>query len=218
MGFQKLVFTKTSKTYSIKALFCFLISFNISNAQTTYIFSDDTLKINQYLEGTSGNASKYNRPYFDFKLNLPDGTYIKLNVAKKDSAKVDLSKHIYAKGQYVNSKREGTFEYYYEYNKKKKNCSARVVQINNYKEGKLDGYYYHSNSTYKLEEGYYKDGKEHGFFTWYDPSTGLLKQIRFYEDGVLKYRVKYHNGKMYPFETDPKIENEYIDYNTPPKK
>lgn len=52
-------------------------------------------------------------------------------------------------------------------------------------------------------EGYYKAGKEHGFFVHYDFGDGGMEDIEFYEDGVIKSRVKFYNGEMSTVEMDP---------------
>lgn len=187
-------------------LIVFLVLFSSpAFCQTTYIFKDDSLLRNKFI-GEFENS--LNQPYntvspIDFKEKLPDGEYIYVWLHRKDSAKKDLKDYVYIKGQYKDSLRQGRFEYYTRYKEKGKWVN-KLMKFYTYRDGLLDGYYISNLSISRYEEGYYKEGKRHGFFISYDFSgKGEIKEIELYEENVLKYKVVYKNGEMQQLNTNP---------------
>lgn len=142
------------------------------------------------------NQSYETMPFYDLKEKLADGEYIYLSIEKKDSAKRNLKDYTAIKGQYKNRLRQGRFEYYQRYKVKKK-WENKLMKVYTYKDGILDGYYMSGNSAYKTEEGYYQQGKRHGFFITYDfYGGGSIQKIELYLSDKLQYYIDYTNGNM----------------------
>jgi len=181
----------------IKLIFVFLFFVYKVNCQIL-IYVDDSLEIEKYFENIF-NVKKSNHidlPYMVFKENLPDGDYFFFNMTRKNArSKKNIMDYVIMDGHYKNNKREGRFNSYQTLKGNK-----IITNTYNYKDGILEGYYYCSNTQFKLSEGYYANGKRNGFFIFHSMDTGKIKSIMLFVDDSLIYQQKYVNNEMIPLE------------------
>lgn len=198
----------------------FFFSNPVLNCQITYIFKDDTLLKTSLMSEFKDTLIHSYRciSFLDLKERLPDGEYLVLGINRRDSSRNEFQKQIIIRGFYKDSKRDGRFDYYQRIKRKWKYVSI-LTHSYTYKDGILDGYFFCSNTRHKIIEGYFKDGKEHGFFIYFDFDGGWINEIEFYQEGVVLYKVRYRNGEMLPVEKHPLIiDSNFQDNQVMPKR
>jgi len=174
-----------------------------------YSNSSDSL-INLYMH--LHDRPVYKQPYWSVSIlnwreKLPDGIYYYLDEHHP-------KKHNYLmRVQYHDSVRVGRSEYwtYCEVGPPRKRKEERMLTItygyNN--KGLLDGYYLSNYcGHFRNDEGYYKDGKRHGFFITYDydekAKQNYVGRVELYRNDTLIYKseenmateaIEYIRGK-----------------------
>lgn len=197
--------------YLVVSVLCFIFYSSHCSCQTRLIFTDDTLLQEKFM-GEFENSQ--NQPYhvvnlFDFKEKLPDGLYKYIDADRKDSSRIDIEEHVLIKGEYLDSLRTGRFEYFSNCRRmNKKEDERTLVTVYYYNKGLLDGYYMANRCGQKLQEGYYKDGKRHGFFYYYSYANGELEKTELFKEGSLLYQSKKGNTTIvFPVSDTTKVQH-----------
>ena len=138
--------------------------------------------------------TKDNYYSFELKDTLPDGEWFVYNLKKKYGInyKDEYYKNskywgaVRMKGTYKNSVKNGEFIYYNNAN------PEGIYQIENYKNGKLDGKYigWHS-SNIKEVDGNYINGKKEGEWTYWN-KEGNKEKTEYYKYDILQQWVTFY--------------------------
>lgn len=164
-------------------------------AQQYEIIINDSLHVKVVGAGLVDSLSlKYEKagyrsiPYYDFIDSLPDGKWLMYHYIGK-------KKKLYATGQYKNSLRNGTFQYYmYGY----------PATTYHYKNGVLHGSYIRLNNPWgnlkkntPYEQGSYSNGKKHGaFIQWNNAGTYIRSIASYFNDTLGDYIMYYEDTSV----------------------
>jgi len=166
----------------------FLFCITNIKCQNIIIYKDDILF--KTLIDTSVKPLFEHTFYYRLKKKLPDGQYIVYNSNRKQ---VNANDFLLFKGQYLDSLREGLFEFYDEYSTDKTN---NLILKETYQKGNLNGLYVEYNKLFKLHEGIYLNGSKCGNFISYD-KKGSVKSVSYFEKDLIKSYTDYNGKKIH---------------------
>lgn len=143
------------------------------------------------LENRDSLSYEFLKPDWPYNLKdtLPDGEYFFVQSPRnRKERRQTYQERTLIHGQYKDSLKTGQWLFYTYCYVGKWGREVRVqTGEENYKEGKLDGYFVVRSCGAKVLEGYYKEGKKHGFWYYYY-DIGKFDYVELYIDGNMLCR------------------------------
>jgi antitoxin component YwqK of YwqJK toxin-antitoxin module len=141
-----------------------------------------------------------------------DGNISSITIKKQDSSyfrKFNNQSELIEEGHRVKNNYDGV---------RKRYSNGKLIQLNNYKNGKEHGVYKHyQNSGKILVNGSYKENKKHGKWEHYSSKNHLV-EVANYNNGILEgiYEKYHYNGKLEQRGNykDGKKDGEWVKYNS----
>lgn len=152
-------------------------------AQTKRVFQEE---MERYLATTKVEGA-IAPPYTFLRDSLPDGHYEVYDLSIADSSRRSLKSYLLMSGSYTNGVRHGAFHAYTKCRRSNRMNQHTLVSSYNFAAGKLDGHMVESNCSWKVIEGHFSMGKRDGLFLHYDPKSGSLVRVEYYEDDRLAF-------------------------------
>jgi len=181
-------------------------SSNYLLAQTYKIFEGDTIYLKE------ANPLSYRK---ELKENLSDGHWLYYNI--KDSTVKDYEQYLMVEGYYKDSLKHGKFTHYHRPfgGKKKYQKIRQVLMYKNYQKGLLDGYYCNYRfKDVKNEEGYFVQGKKHGFYIeYYYGKERKITTLKFFKNDTIQYSTAHDDKGLIVFNSDA-IKGEVTNYDS----
>lgn len=183
----------------------------LEQIDTTYLFEEDT-SYYYYENGLNYIEEWPNRDtttviyYFQsfgyhylFKDSLSDGYYKVYDLPRKDSANVELEKHLVIEGEFKNKKRNGNFLYqdhidYGKYIKKHDRYiydHSYVKKIVPFDNGIVNGKVREYSHGILMSAGEYKNGIKDGFYFYQEVGSYPFMRISYYKNGKEIKSVKF---------------------------